>query len=34
MLAAMFALFVVSYVWLYFRIARLRVPRWMVLWRR
>ncbi len=34
LLAPLFALFVVSYVWLYFRIARLRVPRWMVLWRR
>jgi len=34
LLAPMFALFVVSYVWLYFRIARLKVPRWMVLWRR
>lgn len=34
LLAPMFGLFVVSYVWLYFRIARLKVPRWMVLWRR
>jgi UDP-N-acetylmuramyl pentapeptide phosphotransferase/UDP-N-acetylglucosamine-1-phosphate transferase len=33
-LAPLFGLFVVSYVWLYFRIARLKVPRWMVLWQR
>ena len=32
-LAPAFALFVISYVWLYFRIVRLKVPRWMVLWK-
>ncbi|HWS74037.1 MAG TPA: glycosyltransferase, partial [Quisquiliibacterium sp.] len=30
-LVAFLALFVASYVWLYVRIARLRVPRWMIL---
>ncbi len=29
-LAGFFALFVCSYVWLYWRIVRLRVPRWMI----
>lgn len=30
-LGGFLALFVISYVWLYVRIARLRVPRWMIL---
>ena len=29
-LASLFVVFCVSYVWLYFRIVRLKVPRWMV----
>ena len=32
-LAPAFGLFVLTYVWLYFRIVRLKVPRWMVLWK-
>ena len=32
-LASLFGLFVISYVWLYFRIVRLKVPRWMVRWK-
>jgi len=32
-LASAFGLFVLTYVWLYFRIVRLKVPRWMVLWK-
>lgn len=33
-LVAFVALFVITYVWLYARIVRLRVPRWMILRRR
>jgi UDP-N-acetylmuramyl pentapeptide phosphotransferase/UDP-N-acetylglucosamine-1-phosphate transferase len=32
-LAPLFGLFGVTYVWLYFRIVRLKVPRWMMLWK-
>lgn len=31
LLGAFLALFVISYVWLYVRIARMRVPRWLIL---
>lgn len=31
LLGAFLALFIVSYVWLYIRIARMRVPRWLIL---
>lgn len=33
-LAPLFGLFVASYVWLYFRIVRLKVPRWLMVWRK
>ena len=33
LLAAGFVLFFASYVWLYFRIVRMKVPRWMIVFR-
>lgn len=32
-LATGFVLFIVSYVWLYFRIVRMKVPRWLIVFR-